>query len=102
MFVLISSFLSPFRRFQKWQEENPGLPVTQKVVATLLRKVWNKVNEEDIAGKFTANGIYPLNAYAITQDKLLTGAFNVLLPSSLNFVHFKNKTYPVNKLNNVT
>ena len=54
--------------------------MTQKVVATLLRKVWNKVNEEDIAGKFTANGIYPLNAYAITQDKLLTGAFNVLLP----------------------
>lgn len=50
------------------------MPVTQKIVATLLRKVWQKVNNEDVAGKFTANGIYPLNAYAITQDKLLTGA----------------------------
>ena len=47
--------------------------MTQKVVAAILRKVWNKVNPEEIAAKFTANGIYPLNAYAITQDKLLTG-----------------------------
>lgn len=33
-----------------------------------------KIDPEDIAAKFCANGIYPLNAYAITQDKLLTGA----------------------------
>ena len=50
------------------------MQVTQKVVSQILRKVWSKFNPEEIATKFTANGIYPLNAYAITQDKLLTGA----------------------------
>ena len=28
------------RRFKRWQDENPGLMVTQKVVAAILRKVW--------------------------------------------------------------
>ena len=67
-------FCCCFRRFKKWQDDDPGQPVTQKVVAAVLRKVWAKVNPEEIASKFTANGIYPLNAYAITQDNLLTGA----------------------------
>ena len=60
------------KKAAKWELENQGTPFTQKVLAQLLRKAWKKgISPEDITENFSKAGLYPLNSFAVTADKLL-------------------------------
>ena len=59
------------KRAKKWEDENPGVPFTQKALAQILQKVWRKgINQDEIICKYAQNGIFPVNAQAITADRI--------------------------------
>ena len=59
------------KRARKWEDENPGVHFTQKVLSHILRKVWTKgLNPRDIINKFADTGVFPLNHVVMTLERI--------------------------------
>lgn len=61
------------RRVEQWEGENLGTPFTHGIFAALLQKVWRKffAAPDELAQKFAANGLYPLNPAAISAERIV-------------------------------
>ncbi len=73
----LSTFLQACmeERARKWENENPTVPFTQKILSQLLQKVWRKgITSDEIKQKFEDTGVFPINAQAISTEKILSAA----------------------------
>ena len=60
------------KKAKKWEDENAATPFTQKVLAQILQKVWRKgIDSVDITTNFAANGVFPCNSLAISNDRII-------------------------------